>query len=205
MAAVMWAGKQIGVSVLGEPLYAAPSQQERNERYEDYLNRFREEDVSVIPRWSEPVITRAEHDNWNELLQRNDIQQLMKALKEAEDRSMNPTGANPWNVGASAQVEKELDKALLAREVARQLEAYDALGEDTYPELTILKFTLRYQDTDKDYTFGALKVDKAGKSHWHLTDGATYTWDQLKRLLAKADPTPVLNIMVEVSTPKPTA
>lgn len=137
-----------------------------------------------------PAATLTQPYDWAQVLQ-------LKRNRKEEDMSIETGQFTAF--GAATQVAKELDKALLAREVARQLAAYDALGEDTYPDLTILKFTLRYQDTDKDYTFGALKVRKTdtSTSHWHLTDGATYTWDTLKRLLAKADPTPVLVVMVE--------
>ena len=108
--------------------------------------------------------------------------------------SANVVTTKPFDT-ATTMVSRELDKKLIDRETDRQLAAYDALGEDTYPVFSALRFTLRYQEDGKDYTFLALKVNKKGKDHWHLTDGSSYSWDELKRILVRVNPTPTLELL----------
>lgn len=149
-------------------------------------DEYDEDDETVLDKIIRETSTYP-FDPWN--------RPVPRTIKRKAIRKVEPVSI------VESEVKLELDKQLVAREVARELVAYDALGDDTYPEDTIVRFVLKQTYVEKEYTFAAVKRGSNNKNHWYLTDGSVYTWDELKRLLVKANPVPVLEVLGPVTAP----
>lgn len=106
-----------------------------------------------------------------------------------------PRKETPKPMSVDDKVRAKLREKLDERKVAEKLAMIDAVGDDTYADLTVISFTKQFEKGGTKYAYAAIKI----KNVWFTTGSRgqhAYTWEDLLTFLVSGDVPATFTVMV---------